>query len=71
MRKKRTDKRSLLRRLGELEKENGRLRAAADDPPHTETNVPVICGRGYPTRALPFRAKSLEEAKRIIISGDR
>ena len=71
MRKRRTDRRSLMRRLGELEKENGRLRAAAGDKPGEETSVPVICGRGYPTRALPFRAKSLEEAKRIRISGDR
>ena len=73
MRKKRISRRMLVRRVSELEEENGRLRGedtgagegASDD------DAPAICGRGYPTRALPFTAKILEEAKRIIISDTR
>lgn len=73
MRKKRTDRRSLVRELERLKTECGRLRAAsgAERDGENSADAPVICGRGYPTRALPFRAKSLDEAKRIIISGDR
>ena len=70
MRKKRSDRRDLLRRVKELETENAALRvqggARAED-----AETPVICGRGCPVRTPAFRAKSLEEAKRIITSGDR
>lgn len=75
MRKKRISRRMLVRRVSELEEENGRLRGedtgagAGEGAP--DDDAPAICGRGYPTRALPFTAKSLEEAKRIIISDTR
>ncbi|HIW03946.1 MAG TPA: hypothetical protein H9692_04400 [Firmicutes bacterium] len=73
MRKRRIDKRGLLRRVKELEEENASLRGrgSGGESGRADADTPIICGRGYPMRAPAYRAKSLSEAKRIITSGDR
>lgn len=72
MRKRRIDKRGLLRRVKELEEENASLRGrGSGESGRADADTPIICGRGYPMRAPAYRAKSLSEAKRIITSGDR
>ena len=75
MRKRRYSRKRRAGRISEREEENGRLRgsdaARREEAGPDDDKVPDICGRGYPTRALPFRATSLEEAKKFIMSGDR
>ena len=74
MRRHRTDRLALKKRVDELEKENAALResGAADGRNADEAaDAPVLLRGGYPVLAEPFTAKSLDEAKRIIISGDR
>lgn len=72
MRKRRIDKRGLLRRVKELEEENASLRCTGcGESARADADTPIICGRGYPMRAPAYRAKSLSEAKRIITSGGR
>ncbi len=77
MRRRRTDRLALKKKVDELERENETLRLCVGGKNGREANAdeaadaPVLLRGGYPVLAAPFTAKSLDEAKRIIISGDR
>lgn len=80
MRSKRTDRRRLKAELARLQRENEQLKQAAAAPPPVSSPAPTVMpdrsevpdvpllARGFPTRAAPRTAKTLKEAKEILMN---